>query len=104
MTRSIKVSVTVAPAMGSSGTEFTVTWASQSVPGFGFSVQYRFRPEGSATWTKWASFGPAHTVPSGTFVPDQGNGTYQFRSRLQNLSTNRASLRSAPTSITVIPA
>ena len=101
MTGTIKVPVTIAPITGTTATEFTVTWASKSLPGFGFSVQSRFQLEGSSTFTKWTSFGPVQTAPSGVFVPDRGPGTYQFRSQLKNSTTGAASLRSTPTSITV---
>jgi plastocyanin len=101
MSGTIKVPVTIAPITGSTATRFTVTWASKSLSGFGFSVQSRFEPEGSSTFTKWTSFGPVQTAPSAVFVPDRGPGTYQFRSQLRNATTGAASLRSTPTSITV---
>ena len=101
MSGTIKVPVTIAPITGTTATRFTVTWASKSLSGFGFSVQSRFKPEGSSTFTTWKSFGPVQTAPSAVFVPDRGPGTYQFRSQLRNATTGAASLHSTPTSITV---
>jgi plastocyanin len=101
MTGTIMVPVTIAPITGSTATRFTVTWASKSLSGFGFSVQSRFKREGSSTFTTWTSFGPVQTAPSAVFVPDRGPGTYQFRSQLRNATTGAVSLRSTPTSITV---
>ncbi len=101
MTGTIKVPLVVSPASGTTTTSFTVRWSSSTKPGFRFSVQYRFRSQSSAPWGKWASFGALQTAPSGTFTPDQGTGTYQFRSRLQNEATGRASLFSLPVAISV---
>ena len=101
MSGTIMVPVTIAPIRGSTATRFTVTWASKSLSGFGFSVQSRFKPEGSSSFTTWTSFGPVQTAPSAVFVPDRGPGTYQFRSQLRNATTGATSLRSTPTSITV---
>ena len=101
MTGTIKVPVVVSPASGSTTTSFAVRWSSSTLPGFRFSVQYRFRTQSSVPWGKWASFGPAQTAPAGTFAPDQGAGIYQFRSRLQNEATNGISLFSVPVSISV---
>ena len=101
MTGAIKVSLVVSPASGTTSTNFALRWSSSSLPGFRFPVQYRFRTQSSAPWSKWASLGPAQTAPSGTFTPDQGTGTYQFRSRLQNEATGRVSLFSLPISISV---
>ena len=101
MTGNIKVPIVVSPTSGTTSTNFTVRWSSSTLPGFRFSVQNRFRAEGSTTWSKWASFGPVQTAASGTFTPNQGAGTYQFRSRLQNEATTRTSLFSTPASVTV---
>jgi hypothetical protein len=64
-------------------------------------VQYRFRPQGSTTWGSWANFRRRQTAPAATFAPDQGAGTYQFRSRMENEATGRTSGYSTPTSISV---
>jgi plastocyanin len=101
MTGTVRVPVTVSPTSGTTATQFTLQWATSSMPGYHFSVQYRFRPQGSGTWTKWLSLGAPQTAPSGAFVPDQGAGTYEFRSRLQNDATGRMSPFSVAASITV---
>jgi len=101
MTGTIKVPLVVSPGSGTTTTNFAISWSSSSLAGFRFSVQYRFRSQSSAPWSKWAGFGGLQTAPAGTFTPDQGAGTYQFRSRLQNEATGRTSLFSLPVSISV---
>ena len=101
MAGSVKVPIVVSPASGTTSTNFAVRLSSSTLPGFRFSAQYRFRSQGSTSWSKWASFGPAQTAAEGTFTPNQGMGTYQFRSRLQNEATGRTSLFSTPASVTV---
>jgi plastocyanin len=101
MAGTIEVPVAVSPAAGSTNTDYSVTWSSSPLPGFRFSVQYRFRPQGSTAWGPWASFLRRQTIATGTFSPDQGAGSYQFRSRLENEATGRTSGYSTPTSISV---
>ncbi len=101
MTGTIKVPVVVSPTSGNTSTGFSMRWSSSPLAGFRFSVQFRFRAQGSSSWSKWASFGSPLTAPSGTFTPDRGTGIYQFRSRLLNEATGRASLYSLPVSISV---
>jgi plastocyanin len=101
MTGTIEVPVAVSPASGSTNTDFSVTWSSSPLPGFRFSVQYRFRSQGSTTWGPWASFRRRQTIATATFTPDQGAGSYQFRSRLENEATGRTSGYSTPTLISV---
>lgn len=101
MTGSIKVPMVASPVSGQTTTDFTMSWASTTLSGFRFSVQLRFKAQGSTTWSKWAAFGAPQTEPSATFTPDRGPGTYQFRSGLQNVGTGRISLFSSPISITV---
>ncbi len=101
MTGSIKVPLVVSPASGATITSFTVRFSASTLAGFRFTGQYRFRPQSSVPWSKWASLGPAQTSPTATFTPDQGAGAYQFRSRLQNEATGRTTLYSLPVSISV---
>ena len=101
MTGTVKVPMTVSPTSGTTATEFTPRWATSAMPGYHFAVQYRFQPQGSSTWGKWRSLSAPQTAPSRAFVPDQGAGTYEFRSRLQNDATGRMSPFSVATSITV---
>ena len=100
MTGTISVPLVASPASGTTSSAFSVRWSTSTLPGFRFSVQYRFRPAGSTTWGPWASFVRRQTAPAATFAPDQGAGTYQFRSRLENAATGRASQYSTPASIT----
>ncbi len=101
MTGSIGVPVVASPASGTTSTAFSVTWSSSALPGYRFSVQYRFRPEGSTAWGSWGIFQRRQTAPSATFTPTQGPGSYQFRGRLENSVTGRTSNYSAATSISV---
>jgi plastocyanin len=101
MTGAINVPLVASPASGTTNTSFAVTWSPSALSGFRFSVQYRFRSQGSTTWGAWANFRRRQTAPAAAFTPDQGAGTYQFRSRLQSDSTGRTSEYSAPTSISV---
>jgi hypothetical protein len=85
------VPLQVSPRSGDTNTTYTIIWSSQSLSGYVFDVQYRFRPAGSTTWQPWTAFAPSTTSTSGTFVPNQGAGTYGFRARLRNSSTGRVS-------------
>jgi Bacitracin resistance protein BacA len=78
------------------GTTFTVTWAASVPVGYDFDVQIK-RP-GSNKFVDWK---PDTVAKSGTFVPDAGAGTYQFRSRIEKGATGPASGYSAAVKITV---
>lgn len=92
----VKVKPTAAPPTGGIATSFIVTWAADHAPtGFVFDIQIK-RPGGN--WTPWLS---AQTVQSGTFVPDQGIGTYQFRARYHSTVSGKASAYSPAVSIVV---
>ena len=99
MTGTISGPLVASPASGTTSTAFSVRWATSTLPGFRFSVQYRFRPAGSTTWGPWGNFVRRQTAPMATFAPDQGAGSYQFRSRLENAATGRASQYSTSASI-----
>jgi plastocyanin len=83
MKGSLKAGVRAAPSAGIATTTFSVRWALGSPPiGYAYDVQVQ-RP-GSTTWKMFAN---DTTLPSATFLPDAGSGTYRFRARLQRLQS-----------------
>jgi plastocyanin len=75
----VKVRPMAEPPSGRIGTEFTVTWSSETAPpGYVFDTQVK-RP-GSASWVTWKS---GKTGTKATFIPDAGTGKYSFRSRMR---------------------
>lgn len=75
----IKVRPLAAPPSGGVGTQFTVTWSSQTAPpGYVFDTQIK-RP-GSSNWVNWKT---GRTGTKATFTPDAGTGKYSFRSRMR---------------------
>jgi plastocyanin len=85
-TGSTTVNVAVAPASGTLSTTFTVISATQApATGLGFDIQIK-RP-GTTSFKPWLT---GVTTPANTFTPDSGAGSYQFRSRLRNLTTGAA--------------
>jgi plastocyanin len=98
MQGSVRVPVEVSPDTGEIGDEFTVTWASQTAPtDYVYDVQIK-RP-GDPGWSYWIT----GKSPSTTFVPDAGEGRYNFQARLRNTANGGTSLYSAPVSILVTP-
>jgi plastocyanin len=96
MTGKVKVPVTVSPGSGGVTTTFTVQWAAVPPPaGYAFDVQIK-RP--GASWKTWKN---GTTQTSGTFLPDAGPGTYQFRGRLRSGANGSFSGWSGAVSITV---
>ena len=91
MTGTVRVPLQVSPTSGETNTAFTITWSSQSLSGYVFDVETRFRPAGSTRWGSWSAFARSTPSTSGMFVPDKGAGTYGFRARLRNSSTGRVS-------------
>ena len=97
----IDVPVAVSPPSGSASSIFTITWSASAMPGYRFMPQFRFRSDPSSTWSRWQAIGSKKTEElSAAFTPDHG-GTYQFRSRLQNVATRVMSEWSSPTSVDV---
>jgi plastocyanin len=93
----LSVPATAVPGSGGLSTKFTITWsAGAPAPGFVFDIQIR-RP-GETTFTDWLT---DQQMPSATFVPDSGTGTYAFRGRLRNQDNGRASQYSPRVSISV---
>jgi hypothetical protein len=97
MVGTLKVPLIVTPTSGSVLTRFSIIWASATPPaGFVYDVQIQ-RPGGS-----WYSYLYKDSLlKSGTFTPDTGVGTYNFRSRLKRSSTGKAANWSEVVAITV---
>jgi len=97
MTGTVSVRIKAAPPSGPVGTMFTITVASINAPaGFVYDIQMK-KPGGA--FMNWK---PGTTTKSVTFdSTGQPIGTYQFRSRLHNTSTNATSQYSAAKSIMV---
>jgi hypothetical protein len=102
-TGSVRVGMAASPLTGTKDTAFMLTWAAGPMDGYGFDVEYRFRPQNSGRWQRWESFVSEQPDPSGSFVPDRGaRGTYQFRSRLVNAATGISSGFSPLLDLTVV--
>jgi plastocyanin len=97
MTGAVLVPVLVTPVKNA----YAVVWATSSLSGYVFDVQYRFQPAGSKKWGAWTKWQQGVTKPSAAFVPNQGAGTYSFHSALRNVATGRKSNNSADTIISV---
>jgi|SRR5437667_648938 len=97
MTGTVSVKIKATPPSGPMGTIFTITVASIAAPtGFVYDIQMK-KPGGS--FQNWK---PGTITKSVTWdSTGQPTGTYQFRSRLHNTSTNAASQYSAAKSIMV---
>jgi len=96
----VKIPIKVAPVVGAAD-EATVTWASGDAPsGCGFDVQ--LKAPGSHDWVTWQS---GVTNLSAQFGPNDplwaGPGTYRFRARLRQLTSNAAAGYSAAKSISL---
>jgi plastocyanin len=97
MTGSVQVPMIVSPASGTIGTAFTLTWASAPPsPSHVFDVEIR-RPN-SSSFSNWVR---GTRTTEGSFVPDGGTGTYEFRSRIRNAANTRGPSWSATIAIAV---
>jgi hypothetical protein len=87
-----------APRAGTTGTPFTVTWAS-AAPSAGYGFDVRVRPPGASAYQTWQS---ATVQRSAAFTPATA-GTYAFQARLvDTAATPQASSGWSPTvSVTV---
>jgi hypothetical protein len=95
--QTVKVPTLAVPKTGMATTTFTITWATAPPPtGIVFDVQIK-RP-GSTQFVAWK---PGVVTLAGTFVPDAGTGTYQFRARVRSPGLAAQSGYSAPVSIKV---
>jgi uncharacterized repeat protein (TIGR01451 family) len=92
----IQIPPTVTPTRGPQGSPFTVRWASVAPPsGDVFDVQVMV-PGGS-----FADWKTGQTAISGTYTPSAGPGTYSFRARVRNASTQKATGYSPAVAIAV---
>lgn len=96
---SVLVPVVVTPGSGTSSTTFSVLWSTNTIAGYVFDVQYRFRAAGSKQWKAWIAWRSGVADSSGAFASTQGAGTYAFRARLRNTATGRASAYSPDVTI-----
>jgi plastocyanin len=86
MSANVRVPLTVSPATGTTGTSFTITWASGSPPA-GYVVDVQVKRPGATKFVSWKS---GVTGTGASFTPDAGAGTYQFRGRLRNTANGKA--------------
>src|SRR5439155_24716299 len=83
LTGVFKAPVQVSPTSGSKTTQYTITWASKTAPaGYVYDVQIK-RPG----QVSFGNLKTDQTATSATFIPDAGSGVYQFRGRLELVST-----------------
>ncbi|MBA3551884.1 MAG: hypothetical protein H0W27_03290 [Actinobacteria bacterium] len=99
MKGTVQVNMKASPMSGGTGTTFTIVWAKASIPN-GFNADVQIKRPGDASFSNWM-LNQVNTMVSESFTPDQGVGTYQFRSRLQNDASGGASNYSKPVSIQV---
>jgi hypothetical protein len=81
----------------------TVTWATSRPTGFRFDAQYRYKSPTGSAYGLWKSWRSNSLLTSGSFTGAalRGEGSYQFRSRLENTSTDKKSGWSEPVIVTV---
>ncbi len=106
MAGTVNVPIQVSDTAGGPADPITVTWASSRASGFRFDVQRRFKAPGSANYGTWRDWRPNTTRLNDQFVASaaNGNGSYQFRARLENASTVRSSLWSPTATVAITPA
>jgi len=104
MRGTVSVPVSVSQPTGGPDTAIEVRWATQSIPGYRFDVDYRYRAPGSTTYSAWAKWIPDPTDPSKVLTASDlnGAGDYQFRARLQNNTTARTAGWSPAASVTIL--
>jgi len=83
-TQTVNVLPKASPTSATTGTTFTITWATITAPtGYVYDVQM-LKPGGA--WQNWLL---GTTSPSATYVPTI-SGTYKFRARLHKVSPSTA--------------
>ncbi len=87
----VAVPITVSPLTGTPGTTFTINWATRSMPGFVFDIEWRYQKPNAKSWSAWATFQSGTTVTRETTLPPSGSGTYAIRARLRNAATSKVS-------------
>ena len=102
MKGTVKVPLTSSASGGGVSTPITITWSHAAVAGCQFDTQYRYKNPGGS-YSAWANWRVNQTALSDTFIASslRGAGTYQFRARLENASTGRASGWSAAKTIAI---
>jgi plastocyanin len=101
MTGVVSVPVTVSSDTAGPSDPVTVTWATSRPTGFRFDVQYRYKTA-TGSYSSWKSWRTNTLMTSSSFTSAlRGLGDYQFRSRLENISTGRQSGWSDPVTVTV---
>jgi uncharacterized repeat protein (TIGR01451 family) len=94
-TQTIRVPV-AAPATGTGGTPFPVTWATALPDGLVEDIQVQY--PGSTIWSSWLK---AQTATSASFTPLQGAGTYRFRAHLRDPVSGKATAFSPAKAVSV---
>jgi plastocyanin len=100
MKGTVSVLGVASPRSGGTTTVFTINWASAAGVPTGFTEDIQIKRPNSNTFVTWKSAQGAGTK-SATFTPDVGTGIYQFRMRLNNVSTGKSSLFSPAVKIQV---
>jgi hypothetical protein len=88
------------PRSGGTTTVFTINWASGTGVPTGFTEDIQIKRPNSSQFVAWKSAQAAGSK-SATFTPDAGTGIYQFRMRLNNVSTGKSTSFSAAIKIQV---
>lgn len=99
----VRVPATASAALASGQDPVAIRWATQRPVGFRFDVQYRFHGPGRTTFGPWTSWRQNTTATNGQLVARnlRGDGTYQFRARLENGSTTRTTGWSPAVTVTI---
>lgn len=96
-TGTITVPMSASPSSGTTGSTFTITWASTAAPaGYVYDVQLK-RPS-ATTWSTWQN---GVTTASSSYAPDGGVGTYSFRARLKKSANSSAASWSPVVTVSV---
>jgi len=98
---SIAIPIEASSTVGTSTTQFALTWSSSSMSGYIFDVRYRFMRAGAKKWSAFNNWRIGTTALSGSFAPTSGAGTYEFTARLRNAGSGMASLWSPAMILTI---
>jgi plastocyanin len=89
--------VSATPTSGTSATSFTVRWANRALPA-GYVEDVSIERPGRSSFAPWRT---GRTGTSVSFLPDAGQGTYKFVSRIRRTANGHKSLSSPAVTITV---
>lgn len=105
MTGNVRVPLQLSQSGGNPRTTIIITWASVRRSGYRFDAQYRFKAPNATTFGRWVDWRRNTTLGAGQLIAEElrGEGTYQFRARLENSSTLRTSWWSLPATVTITP-